>query len=591
MNTVSPFHRSLVSVRTELSRKNIDHTKLKLETLMFVDPSEESLFRVQWRWYMKGIVPWFSLVVVAVLVAKYFLASEYGIDVASSLLGIVPAGILLFLSIFQNDKLLMYYDEVLCIVLLSICISVSLQNHMIRGSTNFPKDAPDCNSMFPSPYVKVMVWFAALGLQIRFRYAIVFGVLASTIELAFLYASLQQLMTLQTFLASAYSLFISLFYGIIHSYRVELSYRRNFLMVSGEWDDIEAKKKLLKDKVKWGCLWFKSSEDERQFGVYTRFKRTKYVRRKHLTALVPSIIVLVLFYTIRLYLHEYDHSPGFYSTIRNYNCSHVGGEFSFENCTYVDTKNTDYVSTRDTYYSQVSHLFFTYLPICLLCSITAIFLTTKYKNWYESNSKWAKYTAFVILVAAPTVNTMLWMLAFALTKYQGNTKLFDRYVPINKNFTKEFSVKAWNDHLALLQRHTMSDQHGFFQSGCQMYGVEGKYQCDFQVFEIIQNFCSGTVTMHNYLCWVLQLMCLVLTPRIIPSIGAILVVAAFHFSLNNSLDGLYPSNYFRDLPLFFGAIVVMVQQAYTYQENFLARQLQEKKKMFFENMVENPLQK
>ena len=30
VNTVSPFHRSLVSVRTELSRKNIDHTKLKL---------------------------------------------------------------------------------------------------------------------------------------------------------------------------------------------------------------------------------------------------------------------------------------------------------------------------------------------------------------------------------------------------------------------------------------------------------------------------------------------------------------------------------------------------------------------------------
>ena len=591
VNTVSPFHRSLVSVRTELSRKNIDHTKLKLESLVFVDPSEESLFRIQWRWYMKSIVPWFSVLVVAALVVKYLMAHQYGVSIAPSLLGIVPAGILFVLSTFYKDKLLACYDEVLCIVLLCICISVSFQNHTIRESTDFPKDAPDCNSHFPSPYVKVMVWFAALGLQVRFRYAMAFGVLASLIELGFLYASLHQLMTIQTLLASAYSMFISLFYGIIHSYRVELSYRRNFLMVNGAWNDLESKKKLLKEKIKWGCLWFKNPDDERQFDVYTRFKRTKYVRRKYLTALMPSLIVLVLFYFVRLMLNEYRNPTGFYSTVRNYNCSQVRGEFSFKNCTYVDTKNTNYVTTRFIYSTQIWHLFSTYVPICILCSVIAIFLTTKYKNWYKSSATLAKYTALMILVVAPTVNTMLWMLAFALTKYQGNTKLFDVYVPYRTNFTKKFSVKQWNDHIADLQRGAMSDQHAFFQSGCEMYGVEEKYRCDFQVFEIIQNFCSGTATMHNYLCWLLQLMCLLLVPRIISSIGAVLLVATFHFSINAGLDGLYPSSFFRDLPLFFGAIVVMVQQAYTYQENFLARQIDTNNKKFFTGMVENPLKK
>ena len=46
-SAISPFHRSMAAVRMELSRKNIDHTKLKVSSLIFVDPKNEKLFRKQ----------------------------------------------------------------------------------------------------------------------------------------------------------------------------------------------------------------------------------------------------------------------------------------------------------------------------------------------------------------------------------------------------------------------------------------------------------------------------------------------------------------------------------------------------------------
>ena len=100
--------------------------------------------------------------------------------------------------------------------------------------------------------------------------------------------------------------------------------------------------------------------------------------------------------------------------------------------------------------------------MCILSSVVVIFMSTKYKDWYKSSATLAKYTALMILVVVPTANTMLWMLAFALTKYQGNTKPFDEYVP--RKFYEGISGEAMEHHIASLQSGAMSDQHAFFKS-------------------------------------------------------------------------------------------------------------------------------
>ena len=581
LHLISPFHRSMSVVRLELSRKNIDHTSLKVETLTFVDPKDERLFLLQWRWRIGKNIPWFSIGVIFFLSVKYFatlLRDDFKDDqiffaLFPMLLGVLPVVVLLFISIVMKRLLVEYYDIIVCIVLLCISVSISLQNHFVRLHSTHERDAPDCNAVFPSPYVKVMVWFAALGLQVRFRPAALFGVIACAVEIVTLQLGLHQLYTVQFLLSSIYSLLISLFYAVIHSYRVELSSRRNFLMVGTEWHEAQTKIDLINDKIVCGCLKFRDPLDEEKFKSYTRLKRTKYVRRKLVTSLIPGCIILIIFYVFRLGLKEYGTSD-FYKTIRTYNCSNTNNTLSPLDCPFTDSLNEGYISTRELFFTRVTHLFYTYMPVVVCASICAILYTTKYKALYKERRKNSGRIAFILLIVVPVLFATSWVIAIALTTEIGEKQLLNKYIPLNNN-TKYYTVNKWNDIVGSLLHKDVNENHEFFATVCYMYGVNQTNVCDFQVFEVLQNLCPGTSTISNYLVWVLQLMCLLLTPRAIPSLVSILLIAMMHFSLMFSLDKFYWTLLWRDLPLFAGAIVVMIQQGYTYQENYLARQVYE----------------
>ena len=109
--------------------------------------------------------------------------------------------------------------------------------------------------------------------------------------------------------------------------------------------------------------------------------------------------------------------------------------------------------------------------------------------------------------------------------------------------------------------------------------------------------------MHNYLCWILQLMCLLLTPRIQVSVPSLFIVMIIHFSLFAVFDIFNWTLFWRDAPLFLGAMIVMIQQTFTYQENYLALQIYANvndnitdknlnaKKLIELTPIENPLRK
>ena len=96
--------------------------------------------------------------------------------------------------------------------------------------------------------------------------------------------------------------------------------------------------------------------------------------------------------------------------------------------------------------------------------------------------------------------------------------------------------------------------------------------------------------MHNYLCWVLQLMYLLLMPRIIPSIGAVLLVATFHFSLNSALDGLYLVILLGIFHFFWGNRSYGTARIYI-SGKFFGPPNQYGKNEDFTGMVENPLRR
>ena len=88
---------------------------------------------------------------------------------------------------------------------------------------------------------------------------------------------------------------------------------------------------------------------------------------------------------------------------------------------------------------------------------------------------------------------------------------------------------------------------------------------------MLQTFCPGAASLTNYVVWVLQIQCILMTSRRIPAFLGIFIVALIYWGMAFYYDSRFQIGMlFRDAPLFLGALIVKANMHNINMEHFIA---------------------
>ena len=565
---VNPLNVLFNNFKKELEVNEIPPPKFSARSLEFADKGMESEFTNQWRFGMEKNLVWFCVLILAIMIAKAFAIVTYfdaenrvSILILHSVLAILPFVLLLLATTVRPTVLHAYYDQIVGSTLVCVSLSVSIVNFLTQTISTLPLNGPDCRLLFPSPYVKAIIWFGAIGLRVKFVSSFFLGIILCVTEIVVLQVGLRELGSAMGLLGNVYGLGVSLLYASFVAYQSEIACRRNFLLARGAWKDPNKKKDMIKQIVHPWTERFLDDSTNEEFIVFERLKQSRVMQWKPITSLFTFMMIFVLYTSVRLPSFTEDEMAVFQLT-RDYS--------SISNNTFVEIKTGGYVSSKGIYVENAQPILYIHIPVAILVSIMAVAVLHKCPHTYKEDPCKSRIYGTLLLWLVPVVISAVWLAVIQVEWETGQNEI-DALLPLNKNYSKTFTIPEWNNMLIAISRKHPDDTGVWYDIICDMTGRLVSHRCNLRVFEMLQTFCPGAASLTNYVVWVVQIQCILMTSRKIPAFFGIFVVALIYWGLafyygDVDMLGLL----FRDAPLFLCALIVKANMHNINMEHFIA---------------------
>jgi hypothetical protein len=315
---LNPAARTLQAVRGEIS-EYVDSERFVINdwSLKFTDEIEEEKFIEQWRGI--GTLRLFSILVSAGFIIKFFALLDLlkGHEAIVYVVSFVPSAIglvIFYLAKWQKMWTFANYDHVVGSFVLVISLTLTSQQMLQRVlSVDDFHYGLDCGLLYLSSTVKGLLWFAAIGLSLRFSSSVFFIVVCAIAELIALHVQPGREISFSNIVSAMWSLGITSLFSIISSHKIEAKARRNFAIANDFWRNKAQKKEYLEAQYSSRCggsfcFRLKDSAVAAEYSKFEEEAHSKYVLSKIASTIFICIVGSIVF--LIFMIPEYNGTPG-----------------------------------------------------------------------------------------------------------------------------------------------------------------------------------------------------------------------------------------------------------------------------------------
>jgi hypothetical protein len=416
---LNPAARTLAAVRREIA-EYVDSERFVISdwSLRFSDEAEEEKFLDQWRGI--GTLRMFSLLIVAVLGIKYIALRERlkGHEAVAIIVSFTPCVFgLVVLYLAKRRKLWTFanYDKVVGLFVTVVSLSLTIQSLLQRV---LPSDeihvGLDCGLLYLSSAVKGLLWFAAIGLSLRFSSSVFILGICAAAELVALHVQPGRALSFGNVVSAMWSLGITTLFSIISSHKIEAKARRNFAIANDFWRKKVNKKKYLESQYSTRCAGefcycLKDSSTALEYGKFEEASHSKYVLSKIASTILICVVGSIVFLVLMI-----PEDKG------------VPGEINY----------------REIYTQTMLPVFYLSLPSLVLLAVLSVLIAKKSKKLQSCYNINAMLPKLIVFGGLPLLFASGWMIAMEHSEKLGQN-LYNSHT-INQTCACDRCAACWN---------------------------------------------------------------------------------------------------------------------------------------------------